>query len=131
MENLYNYIYITINKINGKCYVGSHASCKENDNYLGSGNLIIYAIKKYGKQNFLKIKLRDYNTILEARLNECIYIEKFDTLVPSGYNISPVGGCNFKNGMASKETCEKLSKASTGRKKSKETCEKLSKAKKV
>lgn len=27
-----NYVYLTINKINGKCYIGSHLSRKENDN---------------------------------------------------------------------------------------------------
>lgn len=115
MENLYNYVYLTINKINGKCYVGSHASKYENDNYLGSGNLIKLAINKYGKSNFLKIKLKNYDTILEARLNECTYIEKFDSIAPTGYNISPVGGCNFKNGIASEETRKKLSKALKGK----------------
>ena len=40
-------IYKTTNLINGKIYIGKN---KGNNNwYLGSGKLLIYAIKKYGK----------------------------------------------------------------------------------
>jgi group I intron endonuclease len=45
-------IYETINKINGKRYIGKD---KHNDpNYLGSGKILNKAIKKYGKENFVK-----------------------------------------------------------------------------
>ena len=45
-------IYETINKINGKRYIGKD---KHNDpNYLGSGKILNKAIKKYGKENFIK-----------------------------------------------------------------------------
>ena len=115
-QKLYNYVYLTINAVNGKCYIGSHQSEYKKDKYLGSGNLIVHAIKKYGKENFIKIILKNCDTILEARLNEGIYIEKFDTLSPNGYNISPSGGCNFKNGITSEETRKKLSKSLKGRK---------------
>lgn len=47
------YVYKTINKINGKMYIGSHYG-KLNDDYLGSGLLITRAIEKHGKQNFKK-----------------------------------------------------------------------------
>jgi group I intron endonuclease len=45
-------IYETINKINGKRYIGKD---KHNDpRYLGSGKLLNKAIKKYGRENFIK-----------------------------------------------------------------------------
>ena len=49
-ENVYGYIYLTTNLINGKRYVGQTTINKSlNKNYLGSGNLIVQAIQKYGK----------------------------------------------------------------------------------
>jgi hypothetical protein len=54
-------IYETINKINGKRYI---VKDKYNDpTYLGSGKLLNKAIKKYGKDNFIK-------TILEVCQSE-------------------------------------------------------------
>ena len=44
-----NFIYLTTNLINGKQYVGSHKGFKC-DNYLGSGKILIHAIKKYVKK---------------------------------------------------------------------------------
>lgn len=37
VKNPYGYIYITINKINYKCYIGKHSSKKLDKSYLGSG----------------------------------------------------------------------------------------------
>lgn len=45
-------VYCVTNLINGKKYIGQNKTC--NINYLGSGKLIRYAIKKYGKENFIK-----------------------------------------------------------------------------
>ena len=50
-------IYKTTNLINGKIYVGKHHT--DQDNYLGSGNLIQLAIKKYGKENFIRETLEE------------------------------------------------------------------------
>jgi hypothetical protein len=45
-------IYKTTNLTNGKIYVGKD---RNNDpNYLGSGTLILRAIKKHGRKNFKK-----------------------------------------------------------------------------
>lgn len=124
MEKKFNYVYITTNIINGKQYVGSHATDIIDDNYLGSGKYFYKALKKEGKTNFKREVLCECETILEARQLESVYIEKYNTLVPNGYNISDKGGFGYKGASHSKETIEKIRKANLGRKVSEETKEK-------
>jgi len=47
-------IYKITNKINGKYYIGRHATEDVNDSYMGSGIGIKNAINKYGVENFTK-----------------------------------------------------------------------------
>jgi hypothetical protein len=52
----YGFIYITTNIINGKRYIGQK-KFKVKDNweiYLGSGQTLKKAIKKYGRSNFYR-----------------------------------------------------------------------------
>lgn len=51
---MYYTVYKTTNRINGKFYIGSHKTKNPNDDYLGSGKYLKYAIKKYGRDNFTK-----------------------------------------------------------------------------
>src|ERR1700742_1816752 len=46
------FIYVTTNTVNGKKYIGKCESNKKS--YLGSGSLLKKAIKKYGRQNFIR-----------------------------------------------------------------------------
>lgn len=46
-------IYLITNKINGKKYIGKQLH-ENKKNYLGSGTVMKKAIKKYGKENFMK-----------------------------------------------------------------------------
>jgi len=87
-----NFVYITENLITGKKYVGSHYTKKENDGYIGSGYALKHSIKKHGKKNFKRKILKECEILLEARKLEEHYIEKYETLIPNGYNISPTGG---------------------------------------
>lgn len=53
-EKKYHYLYKTINKLNNKYYYGIHSTNNLEDGYLGSGKAFKYALRKYGKNNFLK-----------------------------------------------------------------------------
>jgi group I intron endonuclease len=90
------YIYCITNKINNKTYIGQR-KCPKNklpkeDDYMGSGELVIKAIKKYGLSNFSK-------TILESEIEmkkevdkrEIYWIAEYKKIGKAEYNIS-VGG---------------------------------------
>jgi len=62
MSKKFHYVYVTINLINEKCYVGDHSSDDPNDDYLGSGILFNRAKKKYKKENFKKEILEYFDT---------------------------------------------------------------------
>lgn len=89
------YIYRITNKINGKTYIGQHRYKEENgltDNYLGSGLNIRRAIKKYGKENFVKEVLYSRIQYKETADDvEKFAIKKERALGKAEYNISDGG----------------------------------------
>ena len=105
MENHFNCIYMYINKINGKKYIGqaknfkkrhsSHIRCSYNENSGYDYNLPFHnAIRKYGIENFEIFILKDnIKTQCLIDLFEVYYIEKNNCLVKNnkGYNISDGG----------------------------------------
>ena len=92
----YYLIYKITNQINGKFYIGQHTTSKINDGYMGSGKLIIKAIKKYGTENFTKEILFELSSAdeLNQKEKELVTVEfclRLDT-----YNICEGGfGGNF------------------------------------
>lgn len=114
MEKKFNFVYITTNLINGKQYIGDHSTNVMDDGYMGSGKMLVYAIKKYGKQNFKCEILENFNTKQEASIAQENYINEYNTIIPRGYNISPKGGHQFVASI-SIETKKKMSLAKKGK----------------
>lgn len=89
---MYGFIYITTNLINGKQYIGQHKG-DGNDNYLGSGDELVLAIKKYGKQNFSRKIICFAQTPEELNELEKYYIKLHNAVESDNfYNIAE-GGC--------------------------------------
>jgi group I intron endonuclease len=120
-EKVY-YVYITTNLVNGKQYVGDRTCLYDplNDNYLGSGTYFKNAIKKYGKENFVKEILEFFPTKQEAFNAQEKYIKQYNTLAPNGYNISPKGGYGIPSSYLHEETKNKISLSQKGKKHSKQ-----------
>lgn len=114
------YVYKTTNLINGNIYIGKHQTKNINDGYLGSGNLIIKAIKKYGRENFVKEILHYCESEEEMNKLESEIVTE-DFVKQSGvYNIasggqggSGVAKCVTKEGR--KLAGEKISRVLKGR----------------
>ena len=71
------WLYVTTNLANGKKYIGQTTSTRKN--YLGSGRIIMDAIKKYGRHNFVRENI--FEGEWEAvDLLEALYIEKHDAI---------------------------------------------------
>lgn len=84
------YIYLTTNLVNGKKYIGQHNGDIK-DAYLGSGVLLVKAIKKYGKENFKKEILEEC-AITELDEKEKYWIAYYNALEDENfYNLSKGG----------------------------------------
>jgi len=127
------YLYYTFkNDEPLKGYIGMTLKPTESG-YKGSGILISRALKKYGKENFIRMDIYKLNNKDECFYWEGFYIRYYKTLESQGgYNISPKGGLGVK-GCLSKETCKKISKSNKGEKhymfgkhRNEETCRKIS-----
>lgn len=85
---MYGYIYMTINILNGKRYIGQHKSDKFVTYYKGSGQLLTRAINKYGIDNFAIELLDTANSKDELDNKEIYWIEYYNAVDNSMfYNI--------------------------------------------
>lgn len=82
-------VYKTTNMVNSKFYIGVHNG--SNDGYLGSGSLLKEAIRKYGRDCFIRETISTFDTSEEAYEYEKSLIT--DDLISSSdcYNIGPGG----------------------------------------
>lgn len=78
------YLYKITNNLNGKIYIGIHGAKNLKKSYMGSGKAIKQAINKYGKTNFTKEILEqfdNYEDLLKREreiVNE-VFIKREDT----------------------------------------------------
>jgi group I intron endonuclease len=109
------YCYIITNTINGKQYIGIAVDPKRRwvEHRCGHGSKVLYsAFKKYGRESFR------FNILCEGdgqqiKDTEIRLISFFDTVAPSGYNLT-VGGEGSTGWRPTKETKEKWSLARRG-----------------
>lgn len=83
-------IYKVTNKFNGKWYIGKDAkNCKS---YYGSGIAIKCALKKYGKENFIKEVLEICEDLEALNAREVYWIEKLGAVKDeNSYNLANGG----------------------------------------
>lgn len=87
MKYVNGVVYIIYNCINGMRYIGRDAY--NNPKYLGGGTRLRSAQKKYGKDKFMKLKLRECHSARELIYWEQYYLNLYDASNnPSFYNIS-------------------------------------------
>lgn len=92
MPEKYFYVYKITNLLNGKIYIGKSKYRPYYESYYGSGLIIEAAIKKYGKENFKKEILEEFETEEEAFEAEALYIQQYNsTNSEIGYNIDKGG----------------------------------------
>lgn len=94
-------IYKTTCLINGKIYIGQ--TTNDNENYIGSGSAFLRAVRKYGKENFIRETLRECSSQRELDIWEHVYIKKYHAQDPNiGYNILPGTSNEFGSGSPTK-----------------------------
>jgi hypothetical protein len=121
----YYIIYSITNILNGKIYVGFHATNDPDDNYMGSGIAINEAYKKYGRDNFKKDILEYCNRDNWAE-REKYWIGKLNTY-GKGYNLT-LGGEGTLGFNLTEEMKKKISISKIGSNLSEGTRKKISKS---
>jgi len=83
-------VYLTTNKVNNRKYIGVDSN--DNPKYLGSGVIIKLAIKKYGKENFIKEIIESNENIEYIFEREKYYVTKYNAINSKDfYNLSDGG----------------------------------------
>ena len=104
MKKKHYLVYKTTNLVNGKIYIGQHQTYDLNDGYIGSGIELQKAIEKFGRENFKREILFDFDnfTDMDNKERELVteeFVNREDT-----YNLM-VGGQGYdfyvalKNGL--------------------------------
>ena len=97
-------VYKTTNVKNGKIYIGVHKTNDESvfDGYLGSGRLLHKAIRKYGRNSFLRETLFVYDSEKSAEEKESELVSEEFVAAGDNYNMTPGGNLPPKNGTVQK-----------------------------
>lgn len=91
---MYGYIYETTCIPTGKKYIGMHKWSKDtiDPNYIGSGKLLIKAIKKYGFNNFSCRLIESCNSLEELNEKEIYWIKYYNAVEDENYYNIANGG---------------------------------------
>lgn len=90
-------MYITINLINNKYYIGVHSTNKIEDNYLGSGKALKRSIKKHGREHFKKYIVRFFDNKQEMFEFESLVVDTNVIKDINSYNIVTGGSGGYRN----------------------------------
>lgn len=127
MNKVFGIIYKTTCLVNGKIYIGQNTT--GNKNYLGSGVLLIAAIKKYGKENFIRETLKECYNQTELDEWEDLLIWEYNSRDRNiGYNIAKgqtIGMYGQLSYTKLPEVRAKMSETKKGKKLSEETKAKI------
>lgn len=91
-------IYKITNLINGRYYIGRHATTNINDNYMGSGVAIKNAIYKHGVENFKKEIIATTDNAESLWELEGEIVNESVVKDPKSYNMA-YGGQSYLNGL--------------------------------
>ena len=109
-------IYRITNLVNGKMYVGQHVTEDLDDGYMGSGVVILRALKKYGRGSFRKEWLTFCEDEEELDYMERVFVDQTWVDRADTYNIALGGVHNCaRGGKLSPEAKLKISNALKGR----------------
>ena len=123
---MFGIIYGLENLLNHKIYIGqTHRTLEARFRQHKRANTLIgRAIRKYGKENFVKVILEECENQEQLDACEISGIARLNCIAPHGYNLT-AGGSSKSGFKVSDETRAKISAIHKGRKRSRETCRKI------
>lgn len=112
-DKKYHIVYKTTNLVNNNIYIGAHSTDDLNDDYIGSGDNILRAINKHGRENFKREILHIFSSpeemfLKEAAIVDSEFIKRKDVynIIVGGYGGHNKGSKGLKH-MHRKETGER------------------------
>jgi hypothetical protein len=103
----YHFIYKTTCSLTGRYYIGMHSTDNLEDGYIGSGRLLCYSIRKYGKENHVREILEFCSSREELASREAEIVNLNEIAKSECMNLK-LGGCG---GICSKDHFEKFQSA--------------------
>jgi group I intron endonuclease len=95
MQTLTGFIYLWMNSVNGKQYLGSHIGSPD-DGYQGSGVAFKRAVAKYGIKSFSRTILELEVAADQIRIREQFYLDQYDAANRRDfYNLKSIAGGGF------------------------------------